>query len=129
MTILETVDAETAAARPIPNAHTIWEIVLHLTLWHNVVARRLGGEAFYPGANEDWPSVSDTSPQAWRRALASLAESHATLCRAVERLDDRRLADIAPGRKTNLYVHLHGVAQHDAYHGGQIVLLKKARAA
>ena len=128
MTILGGVDAAAAAARPIPNAHTIWEIVLHIALWHDVVARRLRGETAYPSPSEDWSSVNDTSPEAWRRALAALTESHTTLCRAVERLDDRRLADIAPGRKTSLYVHLHGVAQHDAYHGGQIALLKKAQA-
>ena len=128
-TILARVDAATAAARPIPDAHTIWEIVHHLTVWHGVVARRLRGEAFYPSPSGDWPPVTDASPEAWRRALTALEESHTTLCRAVEELDDERLADIAPGRKTNLYVHLHGVAQHDAYHAGQIVLLTRARAA
>ncbi|HEV7838068.1 MAG TPA: hypothetical protein VGO75_08390, partial [Gemmatimonadaceae bacterium] len=31
--VLEGIDAKVAASRPIPHAHTIWEIVLHMTGW------------------------------------------------------------------------------------------------
>ena len=31
MEVLSGVDAQTAAARPIPNAHTIWKLILHLS--------------------------------------------------------------------------------------------------
>ncbi len=126
MKIVRGVDATTAAARPIADAHTIWEIALHLSVWHGVVARRLRGESIYPPPAEDWPSVRDATPEAWQRTLRELEESHAFLRRAVAELDDARLDDIAPGRTTSLYVHLHGVAQHAAYHAGQIALLKKA---
>ncbi len=32
---------------------------------------------------------------------------------------------MSPGASYSLYVLLHGVAQHDLYHAGQIALLKK----
>ena len=31
------------------------------------------------------------------------------------------------GKDYDVYVMLHGLVQHDLYHGGQIGLLKKAR--
>ena len=35
------VDSDAAAARPIQGAHTIWEIVVHMTAWATEVERRL----------------------------------------------------------------------------------------
>ena len=44
-----------------------------------------------------------------------------------------RLAEQVPGTPdedpTSFYIMLHGLAQHDAYHAGQIAQLKKAVAA
>jgi hypothetical protein len=36
--VLKGVDADVAARRSIPRAHTIWEIVLHMTAWTREVA-------------------------------------------------------------------------------------------
>ena len=38
------VRAEQAAARALPNAHSIWELVLHIIGWENVFRLRLEGE-------------------------------------------------------------------------------------
>ncbi|MGH7678113.1 MAG: DinB family protein, partial [Gemmatimonadaceae bacterium] len=64
------VTAQQAAARPIPGAHTIWELVLHVTAWNEIARERLIGSAKAdPTPEEDWPPVRDTSPEAWRSAL------------------------------------------------------------
>jgi len=34
------VDAARAAARPLAGAHSIWEIVRHLTVWYDAPRRR-----------------------------------------------------------------------------------------
>jgi hypothetical protein len=39
--ILSDVTAERAALRPIGNAHSIWEIVLHITAWMRIARERL----------------------------------------------------------------------------------------
>jgi uncharacterized damage-inducible protein DinB len=132
-TLLDGVSAAQAASHPIPNAHSIWELVLHMTSWRREVSRRLRtGMADDPEAG-DWPPVTDVSDDAWRRALAALDDSHEELLRAVRdfpaaRLDepvgDRR--DRALGTGVSYSVTLHGIAQHDAYHAGQISLLRKA---
>lgn len=122
--VLTGLTAEQAAARPIPGAHSIWELVLHLTAWRGEALRRIQGAA--PGAppEGDWPPVRDTGDAAWAAALRALGEANRALVAAVQRLPDSRLDD--PIGRASAYVLLHGVAQHDAYHLGQVSLLKKA---
>lgn len=55
---LEGVDLASALRRPIPEAHSIAEIVLHATAWHDVVRRRLGGEAPQISDDQDWPAAA-----------------------------------------------------------------------
>ena len=52
--LLADVNASTAAARPIPTAHTIWELVRHVTVWLVAVRRRLAGEHVEYADDTDW---------------------------------------------------------------------------
>ena len=119
--------AEQAAARPIPGAHTIWELVLHVTAWTHIARERLVGSANAdPTPEEDWPPVYDTSAEAWRATLERLKEGHRDLAAHVAKLDDSDLIGRVPGKDHSVLVMLHGIIEHDAYHGGQIAILKKA---
>lgn len=129
--VLEGVTAAAAAARPIPGAHSIWELALHIIAWRNEVARRVdGGEPAEPEEG-DWPAVTDTSDAAWDRTRARMEESYDRLVAALRRLPESRLDEPVsrtrdPGSGVTYYVTLHGVPQHDAYHLGQVSLLKRA---
>ena len=125
--LLADVTAAKAAARPLPDAHSIWEIVLHIATWEEVVRRRLQGEAIadLPPA-QDWPLVGDTSEAAWHKAMDDLERVHHTLIEAIAQAGDVRLAEMVPGKEHSVYHMLHGVIQHDLYHAGQIAILKKA---
>lgn len=123
--LLGDVDAKRAVARPIAGAHTIWEIALHVRTWENAVHQRLTGRPTEVSPEEDWPAVEDASPAAWKRALASLRETHDALNRSIAALDDARLQDQSPGSPSTIYHLLHGVVQHALYHAGQIAILKK----
>jgi uncharacterized damage-inducible protein DinB len=123
---LEKVPAEKAAARPLAQAHTIWELVLHMIATNQLVLRRLKGDATPLSPAEDWPSVDDTSEQAWQSTLTDLGRSHSELCQALSLVEDSQLDQpILPGYSSR-YVTLHGLVQHNLYHAGQIALLKKA---
>ncbi len=74
--LLADVSAERAAARPIPNAHTIWEIVLHLAAWDDAVLRRLEGRRTDVPDEGDWPPVREVGEAAWGRALDLLDQRH-----------------------------------------------------
>src|SRR6266496_1112352 len=55
---LEGITREAALYRPIPEAHTIAEILLHATTWHDVVRRRLEGESPEVSDTQDWPTAA-----------------------------------------------------------------------
>ena len=125
--LLDGVTAEQAAAHPIPGAHSIWELVLHATAWTEIARERLAGSAKAdPTAEEDWPPVRDTSADAWRAAIERLKEAHRDLAGEVATLDDATLIGRVPGKDHAVIVMFHGIVEHDAYHGGQIAILKKA---
>jgi uncharacterized damage-inducible protein DinB len=125
--LLAGVTAEQAAARPIPNAHSIWELVNHIIAWEQIAKRRLEGEGEMPIPDEiNFPPVTDASEAAWQATLQSLEASHRSLRDGIKKIDDAYLEETAPGTLYSNYVLLHGVIQHDLYHAGQIALLKKA---
>jgi len=128
------VDCETASARPIATAHSIWEIVLHLTAWATEVERRLREQSRRLLGEQDWPRVASTTADAWTAAQEDLVDAHLRLRHSIREFSPARLAhpvpfegDRARGDDGSFYVMLHGLAQHDAYHTGQIAMLKKAQ--
>jgi uncharacterized damage-inducible protein DinB len=125
--LLAATSAEQAAARPVASARTIWETALHMSAYEDVVRRRLQGEHIeeLPSC-EGWPSVGETSPAAWRQALATLEDSHTRLRDAIWGFPEARLDDTVPGRDYPYYLMLYGVIQHELFHAGQIVVLQQA---
>jgi uncharacterized damage-inducible protein DinB len=128
--ILADVDAATAAARPIKNAHSIWEILLHMAAWDGAVVRRTGGTAVQLTGEQNFPPVKDTSEAAWRKTVEQTKRAHDELVKAVMAFPDSRLQEQVPGKTQdyyNFYYMFSGIVQHELYHAGQIALLKKAR--
>ena len=126
MEILDGVDARTAAARPLPNAHSIWELVLHIAAWEDVVRRRIHGETCTLADEQNFAPVEAADDSAWQKALKNLRDRHARLLETVSALPESRLHDPVPGKDYHLLFMLLGTVQHAAYHGGQIALLKRA---
>jgi Uncharacterized protein conserved in bacteria len=123
--LLDGVTAEQALARPLHQAHTIWEIVLHIRVWHGVVRRRINGEAVHPTDADSFPPTGRSAGE-WKEAIDDLRKSSAETVAAIRSFAVARLDDKVPG-KDYVYRHLlSGVSTHDAYHAGQIGLLKKA---
>lgn len=127
--LLADVDARTAAAHPIKDAHSIWELVLHIAAWDDAVRRRSSGTAVDPNDKQNFPPVKDTSDAAWRSAVEHLAKTHGELVKAVAAFPDSRLGEQVPGKKEkyhDFFYNFSGIVQHELYHAGQIALLKKA---
>ncbi len=123
--VLEGVKASAAASKPVSGAHSIWELVLHITAWDGAIRRRMEGQALQLSPEQDFPPVKDTSDAAWRAALEGLKQRHSDLIQGVLAMPDHRLTSQVPGKDYDFYHMLHGAAQHELYHAGQIALLKK----
>jgi uncharacterized damage-inducible protein DinB len=124
--VLADVSGEIASARPIRGAHSIREIVRHVTFWYDGVRRRLGGEIVEPQGVEEWPEAAGEGDEGWRRELADLDRAHAALLGAVGHIGVEDLERTVAGKPYSAYILLHGLVQHNLYHAGQIALLKKA---
>jgi len=125
--LLRGVEAKTAVARPVPDAHTIWELVAPIAAWDYAACVRLAGEKCQPKGTANFPRQPAMATRAaWRKAVADAMRTHAMLIKTVARLPEARLHDRVPGKRYNFGHMLHGVVQHELYHAGQIALLKRA---
>jgi len=125
---LDGVTREVALHRPIPEAHSIAEVVLHATTWHEVVRRRLGGEAPEVTETQDWPPPKLKDEAEWEAAVARLYETGGALVATVNRFPAEKLLEKRPNVEDTWYALVIGELQHMLYHAGQIAVLKKAHA-
>jgi hypothetical protein len=123
---LQDVTRERALERPIPEAHSIAEIVLHATSWHDVVRRRLEGESPAVSDAQDWPEAAVADDAAWQAAVARLFATGRSLREAVERFPADQLHEKRPKVEDTWYGLVIGELQHVLYHAGQVSLLRKA---
>ena len=126
---LRGVTTADAAWRPAPRRHNIWEIVVHAAYWKHVVRRRLTGRNDpFPFAGHDW-FVRPRGRRTWRDDLRLLADEHRKLRKVVGAMTPEERRRRLPRRSDTAGANAFGVATHDAYHAGQIALLRKLRAA
>ena len=128
--ILEDIKVSEAIEKPIPEVHSIWEIVLHVIAWTHEVENRLRGGKPGEPLEGDWPTLSPRDEKAWKATVANLLKSHDDLIEALSSFPPARLnepveSDIKGEASTTFYGLLHGLVQHHAYHSGQAALIKK----
>ncbi len=125
---LDGVSAGDAAAHPVADAHSIWQLVGHIQTWTRAVQRRFEGDHAEPSEAENFPAVRNTDPAAWAAACESVLAAHDALAQSVLRNPVRSLDEMVRGHPYSAYVMLHGAVQHTLYHAGQIAVLKRALA-
>lgn len=123
---LRGVTATIARRRPARGRHNIWEEVLHAAYWKYAVRRRIRREkrGGFPRSPGNWPALPPRPTEAaWRADVALLHEMHDALRQTVAALSPGQLRR-RRGRWT-VTETVFGVAAHDAYHTGQIQLVKR----
>lgn len=125
--VLEGVDAASAAAHPIAGAHSIWELVLHTAAWCEIAATRLSGDPYAEVTDdENFPPVHEVSEAAWSAAKQRMIGAYEALSASTRALDVSRLSEKVSGHDYTVATMLHGVVEHGTYHGGQMILLRRA---
>jgi len=83
--VLDGVDADAASARPVSNAHTIKELVVHVVVWEQEALARLAGKGRDDlPPEEDWPAGAP----AWADLLDELDAAHERLTSAIYECSD-----------------------------------------
>lgn len=125
---LRGLTAETAAWRPGPKRHSIWEVAVHAAYWKYIVRRRLSGEkrgSFALQGSNWFVRPLELSDKAWRNDLALLDGEHGRLREAVAGLKPTSLSFTPATSKVSNLTLICGIPNHDVYHAGQIQLLKR----
>lgn len=123
--ILGEVSPEQAFAKPLPDVHTIWELLAHMTFWETVVSRSLRKLPVQIEESLNFPAMPPADPINWTRELEAFRKSNSEFREALSQLDDSRLDQPLSKPTKSVYVEIHGVIQHNLYHAGQIAMLRK----
>ena len=124
--MLNGISAQQAAARPIPGAHTIWELVMHMTFWEGVGNQRLAGLRAGLVEELNFPAMPEPTEENWRQTLERFRATNRDFRHALSRLDNAKLEALTAAGKRSYYGEAHGIIEHHIYHLGQIALLRKA---
>jgi hypothetical protein len=119
--------AAQAAWHAAPGALTAWQFVNHVAFWKESALRRLAGLGRSKAEDDNdatfGPPGEAADEAGWQATLARLEKAQEDLRGRVAAMRDGDLAD--RDREALLY----GVASHDAYHGAEIVQLRKLQGA
>ena len=122
---VEGLTAEQAEWKPTETQHSIWELVSHLSHDNNACLQRFQGVDYTsPAANnvETFHSVSGS----WEGDLEGFDAIMTKWRELLKNADDAKLGELAPHRsETTWGTEIANMNGHNAYHGGQIVLLRK----
>jgi hypothetical protein len=123
------VSAAAAHWTPAPGRSSIWRLTLHIAYWKYTVRRHLVRAPIpcFPRHPANFPAVPRRPDEAlWRADRALLAAEHRLLAEAISPFPPGKLGTIpVAGKRWTFEQMLIGVAMHDAYHTGQIQLLKR----
>lgn len=131
MESLNGVDVGQAAARPIEGRHTIWEIVNHCAYWMQSVDKALHGEVMVSiPTTGDWVGMGETAED-WKRDLERMDQVYRKLQATIADFDAGNLDGMISTQFGENFFQftnrkmLHGVADHNIYHAGQVSILKR----
>ena len=126
--ILAHVTFESAYERPLPAAHTVTEIILHMLSWTEEVMDRLNGmAASSTPSSGDWPEPGVPDEQKWQLWIDDLKLANVNLLKIIsdfpeeqwpEPTNDTRYEQAATYQEL-----VEGFIQHQVYHAGQIAIL------
>jgi len=123
--VLQNTPAANAQKRVLENCNTIWEIVRHVISWRQNVLQRVQGKVLQTPANNYIEPVQNTSEKAWADTLKELENTQTQWLAFLQQMETGQLENTYPVNNMTYYEHIQGIIQHDSYHLGQIVLLKK----
>jgi hypothetical protein len=122
--VLQDVSWKEATAKPI-EANTIAMLVFHMNFYLNVVHGRLKGSNTSFNQEDTFAVPSIHSEEEWQQLVSATFDDAEAFAKTVEHLTDADLEKQISKQHGSVYKNVHGVVEHNHYHLGQIVLLKK----
>lgn len=121
---LHGVDASLAAKNIAADTNSIWQLVFHIIYWRTSVVNRLNGN-LNPPPFPDFRLPDELNEQNWKQTLLDFETSYHQLRKTIQHFKEENLHQPSPKPEQTFYQLMMGCLQHDAYHLGQLVLVKK----
>lgn len=125
---IEGLTVEQAAWKPSDSVNCIWETLSHVAYYNNAYLQRFKGINFeYEiSSNDETFSVGEYDEAHWQ---ADVARFDAIMTEMRDRLsaaDETKLSEFVPQKGETTWADIVAdINAHNAYHGGQILLLRK----
>ncbi len=100
-------------------------LVFHTNFYLRIVHKRLNGDTTKFKQEDSFIMPPLTSEAAWQALLQQTWEDAEAFARTVEQLPEARIWEEISKGNGSFYKNIHGVVEHNHYHLGQIVLVKK----
>jgi uncharacterized damage-inducible protein DinB len=125
---LEGLTAVQALWKPDGSDNSIWESLAHVSYYNNAYLQRFKGIDYKYDItdNDETFRSGELSEAAWRAEVAKFDEIMTTWRSLIEAADPLKLGEAVSTENTATWAELiANVNAHNAYHGGQILLLRK----
>jgi uncharacterized damage-inducible protein DinB len=122
--VLDGLEPPQALKRIDGKSNCVWQLLNHIRYWRMTVVNRIKGSAEPPGF-PDMMLPSDHSDASLGKTLNEFRASYEILRKAIAGLNESDLERLTPRGDQTLYQLLHGVIEHDCYHMGQMMIIKK----
>lgn len=121
---IKKLSAKQAAYKPA-GLNSVWEIVNHMLAWRKALIGRVKGKPVKYSDDNFFRLVKNKTPEAWKRTIEELKKSQKVIITFLKKQKDELLETVSPTSGYTYYELVEAILIHDAYHTGQIVLIKK----
>jgi uncharacterized damage-inducible protein DinB len=128
---LAAITAKEAFKRPLPNIHSIAELMAHLTSWRKDIILKIktGKGSLTTDSHENWPPNPELESIGWEKLLEEYHNSLSEVIVLLQSKDDEFLDELYydtdfKGSYPYSFA-VEGMLHHDIYHLGQIGLVIK----
>lgn len=121
---LHGVDAAVASKAIDHQTNSIWHLVFHLIYWRTSVINRLNGN-LNPPPFSDFKLPDELNEENWKQILHDFESTYHLLRSTINHFKEENLGKPSPKESQTYYQLIMGCLQHDTYHLGQIVLIRK----
>jgi len=118
--LIEKTSPEMATQRPIPDSHSVSELLQHLLLWNERIRNTSEGHPMPRWeAEKEWAE----RPIPWSELVTRWNQSRDLLEERIRSFPAEDLQKQTPGRTYPYEKMLDGIVQHAIYHSGQISMI------
>ena len=128
---LDSITAKEAFIRPLPNLHSVAQLIAHLTAWKkDALLKVKHGKGILTSDEEGaWPSNKTLKDIGWQKLKEEYRKSHLDLVNLLRHKDDAFLNETYKDQDFkdtfNYSFAIDGILHHDLYHLGQIGIVIK----